>query len=112
MSDDHVMTSSRPSRGRVGAAPTDLADLFAAVGDPTRLSLLRYVTWEEHCVTQCSKHIGLTHSAASKQLKALAAVGLLSSRPHGRRRYYGVTDPEAVTTILDAAESLIENRSL
>ncbi len=67
--------------------------------------------WEEHCVTQCSEHIGLTHSAASKQLSALAAAGLVDSRPYGRRRYYRVIDPEAVSTILRAAESLIESRS-
>ncbi len=66
---------------------------------------------EEHCVTQCSERIGLTHSAASKQLNALAAAGLLSSRSHGRRRYYHVIAPDTLTTVLDAAESLIEKRS-
>ncbi len=105
------MASIRPDGMHAPATPSSLEGLFAAVADRTRLSLLRFLMWEEHCVTQCSEHIGLTHSAASKQLSALAAAGLVESRPHGRRRYYRVMDPEAVAAILGAAESLVEGRS-
>ncbi len=101
------MTSTRRDRRHAVPAPSPLADLFAVVADRTRLSLLLFLMSEEHCVTQCSEHIGLTHSAASKQLNTLAAAGLVTSRADGRRRYYRVTDPEATTTILHAAQSFV-----
>ena len=38
----------------------EIAKLFAAVGDPTRLALLRFLLPKEHCVSECTEQIGLT----------------------------------------------------
>ncbi len=110
MGEDDVMNHDRVAGGHAAVDTADVAEVFHAVSDRTRLALLRFVMTDEHCVSQCSDHIGLTHSAASKQLNALADAGLLSRRPAGRRNYYRVSDPEAVTKILDAADSLIAKR--
>lgn len=110
MGEYHVMNDDRAAGGHAAVDTADVAELFDAVSDRTRLALLRFVMTNEHCVSECSDHIGLTHSAASKQLNALADAGLLSRRPAGRRNYYRVTDPEAVRKILDAADSLIAKR--
>jgi DNA-binding transcriptional ArsR family regulator len=85
----------------------ELANLFAAVGDPNRLALLRFLLKEEHCVTQCTEHIGLTQGAVSKQLVTLADAGLLSRRRAGRRAYYAVREPEVLERMLSEAETLI-----
>ncbi len=88
----------------------ETAVLFAAVGDPTRLALLRFLLREEHCVSQCTEYIGLTQGAASKQLALLAHVGLLARRQVGRRAYYRASDPEAVEGILAAAQAVLLGR--
>jgi DNA-binding transcriptional ArsR family regulator len=112
MGEDGVMDDAQAAGAHAAVDTADVAELFNAVSDRTRLALLRFVMTDEHCVADCSAHIGLTHSAASKQLNALAHAGLLSRRPAGRRNYYRATDPEAVTKILDAAGSLIARRRL
>jgi DNA-binding transcriptional ArsR family regulator len=88
----------------------ETAMLFAAVGDPTRLALLRFLLQDEHCVSQCTEYIGLTQGAASKQLATLANAGLLVRRQLGRRAYYQVSDPEAIEGILTAAHALLMGR--
>ena len=85
----------------------EIAKLFAAVGDPTRLALLRFLLRQEHCVSECTEQIGLTQGAVSKQLAALTDAGLLTRRPVGRRAYYRVREPEAVERILTDAEALM-----
>lgn len=108
---DDGFVGNNLGRRRASANTADVAELFGVVSDHTRLALLKFVMSDEHCVTQCTDHIGLTHSAVSKQLNALADAGLVSRRPAGRRTYYRVSDPKAVTQILDAAGSLIAQRS-
>ncbi len=85
----------------------EIAAVFAAVGEPNRLRLLRYVLREEHCVTQCTEHLGLTQGAVSKHLATLASAGLLTRVRAGRRVYYRVSDPPAVGRLLAAAGSLV-----
>ncbi|MDP9417363.1 MAG: metalloregulator ArsR/SmtB family transcription factor [Actinomycetota bacterium] len=85
-----------------------VADVFAALGNGTRLALLRYVLHEEHCVSQCTVHVGLTQGAVSKQLVALADAGLLSQRRSSRRIYYRVSDPDAISRLIAVAEALAE----
>ncbi len=88
----------------------DVTTVFAAVGDPSRLALLRFVLDKEHCVSQCTEHIGLTQGAVSKHLRTLAAAGLLTRRPASRRVYYGVTNPAAVSRLLADAEAVLQPR--
>jgi DNA-binding transcriptional ArsR family regulator len=56
-----------------------LAGVFAVLADPARIRLLRYLLNEDHCVAQCSEHLGLTQGAVSKHLARLDAAGLLLS---------------------------------
>ena len=84
-----------------------VAEVFAAMGDPTRLRLLRLLLDDEHCVTQCTDALGLAQSGVSKHLARLVAVGLVTRRPAGRRTYHRVSDPAAVRALLDGARPLI-----
>ena len=83
------------------------AGVFAAVGDPTRLALLRFLLDDEHCVSQCTEYIGLTQGAVSKQLSMLAHAGLVTRRRASRRIYYRVKAPEALTRLLADAQTLV-----
>ena len=85
-----------------------VAVVFAALGEGTRLSLLRYVLEEEHCVSQCTLHVGLTQGAVSKQLGALTDAGLLTRRRAGRRMYYRVKDPTVLTSLLTQVQTLVD----
>ena len=85
----------------------EVAKLFAAVADPTRLTLLRFLLNQEHCVSQRTEHIGLTQGAVSKQLATLTDAGLLIRRRASRRAYYRVNEPQAVQRILADADALV-----
>ena len=84
----------------------ELASTFAAVGDPVRLRLLRYLLDDEHCVAECTAHVGIAQSGVSKHLGKLIAAGLVDRRPAGRRTYHRVVDPASVRRLLDVAEKL------
>ena len=84
----------------------DLATTFAAVGDPVRLRLLRYLLDDEHCVAECTAHVGLAQSGVSKHLAKLIDAGLVNRRPAGRRSYHRVADPVTVRRMLQVAEQL------
>ncbi len=81
-----------------------IAEVFSAFGDPTRLRLLRFLLDEEHCVTQCTEQVGLAQSGVSKHLGRLVRAGLVTRRPAGRRTYHRVADPDAVRALLDQAQ--------
>ena len=87
-----------------------MAEVFAAMGDPTRLRLLRFLLDGEHCVSQCTEELGVVQSGVSKHLARLVRVGLVTRRPAGRRTYHRVSDPEAVRGLLDGAEPLAAAR--
>ncbi len=78
-----------------------MAAVFAALGDPSRVRLVRFVLDEEHCVTQCTDELGLAQSAVSKHLRRLVEAGLVTRRPAGRRAYHQVSDPAAVRALLE-----------
>lgn len=84
----------------------DLASTFAAVGDPVRLKLLRYLLDEDHCVSECTAHVGIAQSGVSKHLGKLIEAGLVDRRPAGRRTYHRVADPAIVKRMLEVAEQL------
>lgn len=83
-----------------------VSETFAAVADPTRVQLLRFLLEEEHCVTQCTQEVQLAQSAVSRHLARLVRAGLITRRPAGRRAYHRVSNPDAVRALLDHANSL------
>ncbi len=84
----------------------DLASTFAAVGDPVRLQLVRYLLDDEHCVAECTDHVGIAQSGVSKHLGKLIDAGLVERRAAGRRSYHRVIHPGTVRELLHAAEQL------
>lgn len=89
------------------AALSAAACLFAALGDPSRLAILRHLALGEHRVVDLIAHLGLAQSTVSKHLSCLRDCGLVVSRPQGRASMFSLTQPSLVQEVLAAAEGLL-----
>jgi ArsR family transcriptional regulator len=69
-----------------------LADLFATLGDPTRLRIVAALQARELCVGDLAVTVGLSVSATSHQLRVLRNQGLVRSRKEGRLVFYTLDD--------------------
>lgn len=70
----------------------DLAQLFRALSDPTRLRILRLLAANraEMCVCEFVDCLQERQYNVSRQLKVLEAAGLLAGKKEGRWVYYGL----------------------
>jgi DNA-binding transcriptional ArsR family regulator len=67
------------------------SSLFAALGDPTRLALVRRLSAEGALpVTRLTEGTRISRQAVSKHLSVLARAGLVHGRRHGRERLWAV----------------------
>ncbi|WP_448951838.1 ArsR/SmtB family transcription factor [Labrys neptuniae] len=86
------------------AAPPNPAAIFAALGDPTRLSLLKRLSiGRTQSIARLSSDTSLTRQAITKHLHVLETAGLVSSLRVGRETQFAYR-PEpilAVRTYLD-----------
>ncbi|WGX96392.1 helix-turn-helix transcriptional regulator [Nocardioides sp. L-11A] len=89
------------------AAAVAAACLFRAMGDPSRVAILRHLLLGEHNVAELTSHLGLAQSTVSKHLACLRDCGLVASRPVGRASVFTLTHPDAVVRVFAAAESLL-----
>jgi DNA-binding transcriptional ArsR family regulator len=71
---------------------TQVASLFEALGDPTRVRILAALIDGEANVGDLVKKIGLTKSAISHQLRGLREKRLIRSRKQGRHVYVAIDD--------------------
>jgi len=79
--------------------------LFHALSDPTRLSVLRRLRFGEQCVCNLTDALDAAQSRLSFHLKVLKDAGLVADRREGRWMYYTV-NPDALAEIADAVELL------
>ena len=69
----------------------DAVPLFAALGDPTRLALVRRLSTEGALsVTALTAGTQITRQAVTKHLAVLARAGLVESERHGRERLWAL----------------------
>lgn len=67
------------------------APVFAALGDPTRLGLVRRLSDEGPLsITRLSEGTGITRQAITRHLEALEQVGLVRDSKHGRERVFSL----------------------
>ncbi|GMV37921.1 MAG: hypothetical protein AMXMBFR61_24290 [Fimbriimonadales bacterium] len=91
------MSSLTRPREKTGSPPTEaqisqLADIFAALGDPTRLRIVSALANDVLCVCELSEALGITPSNCSHQLRLLRALRLVRSRREGKHVYYTADD--------------------
>jgi ArsR family transcriptional regulator, lead/cadmium/zinc/bismuth-responsive transcriptional repressor len=76
---------------------SELAMLFQALSDPTRLRIIHTLTQEELCVCDLAAVLEMTQSAISHQLKNLRTLRLVKHRKVGRMVYYSIDDEHVLT---------------
>lgn len=84
------------------------ADLFQALGDPTRLAALEHLASGEHRVRDLVDHLGYAQSTVSRHLSVLAEHGLVARRADGRSSWYSLTDPARLRSLIAAARTLLQ----
>lgn len=70
----------------------DLADLFKAFSDSTRIKILHALFKEEMCVCDLAALLDMTQSAISHQLRVLKGNRLVKFRRDGKVIYYSLAD--------------------
>ncbi|MCG8421927.1 MAG: metalloregulator ArsR/SmtB family transcription factor [Proteobacteria bacterium] len=93
------MTQKKPRSARgVASAVLDahsseqLAGLFRALADPTRLRIVSAVFDDEQCVHDLASVLELEQSAVSHQLRMLRDLRIVRRRKEGRHVYYSLDD--------------------
>lgn len=81
-----------------------LAHVFKALGDPTRVRLLSLISATEGgeaCICDLTDPVGLSQPTVSHHMKLLADAGLVTREQRGKWAYYRVVD-EALLAIARA----------
>jgi ArsR family transcriptional regulator len=86
-----------------------LAEVFSALGDPTRLRILTALAVRELCVCDIAAVIGASQSAVSHQLRTLRQLDLVAFRREGKRAVYFLAD-DHVRTLLDQGGEHVDER--
>src|ERR687896_1803742 len=80
-----------------------VAELFHALSDETRLSILQRLRFGERCVCDLTDALDAAQSRLSFHLKVLKEAGLVTDRREGRWMYYTL-NPEALAEVADVVE--------
>lgn len=70
----------------------ELAELFKALSDPTRVKLIGALLINELCVHDLSVLLGMGQSAISHQLRYLRNLRIVKRRKSGKTVYYSLDD--------------------
>ncbi len=90
------MTETKSERKLDRGAAHELARVFAAMADATRVALLASLAnGERHVGSLCEEH-GLPQPSASYHLGLLLAAGLVEVQRSGKRRIYRLARPGAL----------------
>ena len=84
------------ARARQGLVDDDtyrnLADLFAALADPTRVKMVHALLRQELCSCDIAALTGISPSGTSQHLRVLRSLRLVKSRRLGKLVYYSLDD--------------------
>ena len=72
------------------------ADLFKALGHPTRLKILQVLLEEEQCVKNIWEKLGLNQANVSQHLAMMKHKGILTAVRRGGKICYSIKDPRAI----------------
>ncbi|MXQ52805.1 ArsR/SmtB family transcription factor [Shimazuella alba] len=75
----------------------ELALLFQALSDPTRLRIIHTLIQAEVCVCDLAAILEMSQSSISHQLRNLRALRLVKHRKVGRMVYYSIDDEHVLS---------------
>lgn len=107
----HPLEHDSPTRPLGRPEAEALAESMRAFGTASRLRLMSALLQGERTVEELAAGNGLTHSAASQQLRVLRQHRLVSVRRHGRNSYYRLHDSH-VADLLAAIRHHYEHLAL
>jgi DNA-binding transcriptional ArsR family regulator len=84
-----------------------MAELYAMLGDPTRLSIVISLIDQERCVQDIAEVVNMSPSAVSHQLRLLKALKLVRFRKAGKMAFYTLND-EHVLHLLKIGKEHVE----
>lgn len=87
------------------------AKIFKALGDATRLQIIRFLQDGEKCVCEITPHVGQLQPIVSRHLKILRDCGILKFRKDGNRRSYSLTDLDFIKVLDSIDVELIQSLS-
>lgn len=95
---------------------TRMAEVFKALGDPTRMRILRMLAAhpeQKVCVGRIAERLGISQPAASQHFKVLKNVGLAEPNREGFRVHYAIDRDAfaALRTDWDALCALVTEES-
>ncbi len=86
----------------------EMATLFKALADPTRLRIVQSLLLEELCVCDLSTIVQVSISAISHQLRLLRTMRIVKYRKQGKQVYYSLNDEHITQLIRTATEHVRE----
>ena len=86
----------------------DLAELFKAFGDSTRIRILFALFEADICVCDPAASLGMTQSAISHQLRLLKQARLVNGRREGKQIVYFLADEHVRTIIQQGMDHIME----
>lgn len=85
-----------------------IADLFKAFGDVTRVRIMTLLLSGEKCVNDIAQSLELTQSAVSHQLRLLKQIHLVKNRREGKNLLYSLADDHVRTILQMGLEHVLE----
>ncbi len=85
-----------------------IAELFKAFGDPTRVEILSLLQQKERCVGEIADAVRLSQSAISHQLRILKQIHLIKFRRDGKNILYSLADDHVRTILEMGLEHVLE----
>jgi DNA-binding transcriptional ArsR family regulator len=82
----------------------EAVEVFKALGNPQRLSIIHALSHEELSVGQLARGLGISLTVASQHLSILRRLGLVASRDDGRLTFYRVVDDVVSHLVHDCLE--------
>jgi DNA-binding transcriptional ArsR family regulator len=81
---------------------------YAALAEPSRRRILDLLRERERSVNELVERVGLSQPGVSKHLKVLREAGLVTARPAGKQRFYGLR-PMPLAEVADWLEPYREH---
>lgn len=85
-----------------------IAELFKAFGDSTRVRIMALLLHEELCVGEIAEKLEMTQSAISHQLRLLKQIHLIKFRREGKNILYSLADDHVRTILKMGLEHVME----
>jgi len=95
---------ARPMAALPVASLERAAQLFRAMGDPSRLRILELLQSGEQCVTEIVASLNEKFPTVSQRLRLLRGEGLIRRRRDGNHIYYAIADQHVADLIRNALD--------